>query len=80
MASAACSSLAEHLREGLETIAELQTRAAALASLIATHDGGTPTELAELVLLAQTAMEQFRDLTQHLKTLVDALVPTADLH
>lgn len=80
MASAACASLAEHLRDGLKTIAELQTRAAALASNIGAHDRGTPTELAELVLLAQTAMEQFRDLTQQLKMLVDVLVPTADPH
>jgi hypothetical protein len=32
------------------------------------------------VLLAQAAMAQFRVLTSELKTLVDALVPTAELH
>ena len=80
IASAACASLAEHLRDGLKTIAELQARTAALATDIAADDRDTPTELAELVLLAQTAMEQFRDVTQQLKALVDALVPTADRH
>jgi hypothetical protein len=80
IASAACASLAEHLREGLKTIAELQARAATLASGIGTDDAETPTELAELVLLAQAAMEQFRILTQRLRALVDALVPTAEPH
>jgi hypothetical protein len=68
------------LRDGLKTIAELQARAAALASGIGTDAGEAPTELAELVLLAQTAMAQFRVLTQQLKALVDALVPTAEWH
>jgi hypothetical protein len=53
-ASAACSSLAEHLRDGpLKTIAELQARAAALARNAKVDDGEYPLELAELVLLAQ---------------------------
>jgi hypothetical protein len=68
------------LAEGLKTIAELQARSAALASKVAADDRDTPTELAELVLLAQAAMTQFRDLTRELKALVDALVPTAATH
>jgi len=80
VASAACASLAEHLRDGLKTLAELQARAAALASGIGTDDAQTPTELAQLVLLAQSAMGQFRVLTQQLKALVDALVPAAQPH
>lgn len=80
IASAACASLAEHLRDGLKTITELQGRAAALASSIGTDDVEAPTELAELVLLAQAAMTQFRDFTRELKALVDALVPTAATH
>ena len=80
IASAACASLAEHLRDGLKTLAELQARAAALASGIGTDDARTPTELAQLVLLAQSAMGQFRVLTQQLKALVDTLVPTAERH
>jgi hypothetical protein len=80
--SAACASLAEHLRDGpLKTMAELQARAAALAGRIGADDSDAPSELAELVLLAQTAMSQFRELTRELKTLVDALAePTADKH
>jgi hypothetical protein len=80
LASAACASLAEHLRDGVKTITELQARAAGLAGRIPADDRDTPTELAELVLLAQAAMAQFRVLTSELKTLVDALVPTAELH
>jgi signal transduction histidine kinase len=76
--SAACATLAEHLRDGpLKTIAELQARAAALAVRIGKNDGDAPDELAELVLLAQTAMAEFRDLTRDLKALVDALAPSA---
>lgn len=80
IASAACASLAEHLRDGLKTIADLQARATALASSIGTDDAEGPTELAELVLLAQSAMAQFRVVTEQLKTLVAGLVPTAEQH
>jgi hypothetical protein len=74
--------LAEHLRDGpLKTIAELQARAAALARSAKVDDGEYPLELAELVLLAETAMGQFRELTGELKALVDALAaPRPDQH
>jgi hypothetical protein len=80
--SAACAALAEHLRDGpLKTMAELQTRAAALADRIGADDAEAANELAELVLLAQSAMTQFRVLTGELKALVNALTePTADKH
>jgi hypothetical protein len=74
--------LAENLRDGpLKTMAELQARAAALAGRIGADDAEAPRELAELVLLARAAMSQFRELTQELKALVDALAePPADKH
>jgi len=80
--SAACASLAEHLRDGpLKTIAELQARAAVLATRIGTDESEATAELAELVLLAQTAMGEFREITRELKALVDALAPpTPDRH
>ena len=80
IASAACASLAEHLRDGLKTLAALQARAAALASGVGIDKAEAPAELAELVLLAQSAMGQFRVLTQQLKALVDTLVPTPERH
>jgi hypothetical protein len=80
-ASAACASLVAHLREGpLKTLAEIETRAAALASRVGKNDRDAPDELAELVVLAQTAMSQFRRLTRQLKALVDALAAPPGRH
>lgn len=71
-------SLADQLRDGpLQSLAALQAAAVAMARDIVAGKPDAVAHAPDLVLLAQTATEQFQEFTSSLRTLVDELAARA---